>query len=247
MAGLRLAGKTAVITGGSRGIGLAIAKAFAGNGASCVLLARDRERVETALETLPRPEPGQAHRGGVFDVGCGRLVTADDIGGPLDRVDLVVNCAGVTQHSLLISTPPDQTARELDINLRGTILVSQSFLRPMIRRKGGSIINMTSILADRPVAGTTVYAAAKAGVIGFTKALAREMGPKNIRVNAISPGLVDTDMTRTVTDEFREHVATGSSLRTPTQLQDIADAAMYLATAPAVTGQVLRVDSGYTA
>jgi 3-oxoacyl-[acyl-carrier protein] reductase len=244
---LRLTGKTALVTGGSRGIGFAISQKFAKNGANCILLATKQSLIDRALEQLPRVRDNQIHKGVVFDVGSGKQITESELGNPLDTVDIVVNSAGITQQSLLVTTSPDQIAREIDINLRGTILMSQSFLRSMIRRRDGVIINMASILADRPVAGTTVYAAAKAGIIGFTKALAREMGSKNIRVNAISPGLVDTDMTKNVTSAFRDHVVANSPLARPSSLDDIAEAALYLASAPTVTGQVLNVDSGYTA
>lgn len=159
----------------------------------------------------------------------------------------MVNSAGIAQSSLLLTTPNDYINSLVDVNLLGTIFASQSMIKPMIRRKKGCIINISSVLGLRGVKGTSVYAATKAGVVGFTKSLAVELGSRNIRVNAICPGLVDTAMADDVTGSLRELYTSHSPTSSLIPVEDIANAALTLALTESMTGSILTVDGGFTA
>ena len=243
--GLTLAGKRCLITGGSRGLGLAIAQRFAAEGASITLVSNHEDNLKAAVSQLSTCS-SQVHRIAKFDVGSGDLLTEQDIGGKLSEVDIVVNSAGISQSSLLLSTSRETIESLIRINLLGTIFVSQSFIKPMIRKRAGSIINIASVLALRGGKGSTVYSASKAGVIGFTKSLANELGSRNIRVNCLCVGLADTDMGRVVSPEVSDYFASNTPLNdTLITPSEVADAALYLALSRQITGTVLTVDAGF--
>lgn len=248
-----IAGKTALVTGGSGGIGLVIAKKLAANGARVILLARDETRLKGALGELEQTQTNiqtlkdtslLAHSTISYDI-------ATATGPPPDvdfkTVDLLVNCAGVTQTSLLMTTKNiDQI---IGTNLSGAIKMSQYAMRPWMKRKSGCIINISSVLGLRGLTGgSTVYSAAKAGLVGFTKALAVEVGARGIRVNCVCPGLVETDMTQNVTVQngFVSPLQ-GVGKENYVSADSVADAVLYLAASEEQTGSVLTIDKGLSA
>jgi 3-oxoacyl-[acyl-carrier protein] reductase len=198
---MQLQGLKCLVTGGSRGIGLAIGKKFAEKAASVTLVARDALKLEESVSLLPKVDSSQRHGFVSLDIKNGWKEHSQHI----QFMDIVVNCAGVPQASLLLSTDERAIRKILDVNLLGTILTTQAFLKPMLRagNKSGQFLNISSILALQGLKGTSIYSASKAGVIGFTKAIAEEMGPRNIKSNCLCLGLVDTEMGRTVSPEIR--------------------------------------------
>lgn len=196
-----LQGFKCLVTGGSRGIGFAIAKRFAEQGASLTLVARDPSTLEKSVKELPIIDKCQKHEFLALHVeeGWNKHIKSVQFN------DIVVNCAGITQSSLLVTTDEQMIRKILNINLLGTILTTQAFLKPMIRSRSrkGQFLNISSILGLEALKGASIYSASKAGVIGFTRAIAQEMGPRNIKSNCLCLGLVDTEMGRTVSPEIR--------------------------------------------
>ncbi|ODQ51514.1 3-oxoacyl-reductase [Saitoella complicata NRRL Y-17804] len=235
-----LRSKKCLVTGGSRGLGLAIAKRFSDEGATCILMARNREKLEAAREQL-----ATAAEDVVGDV---QDFASKDYGkGVLDDVDVLVNAAGITQVSLLVRTSPNSIKSLVQTNLLGTIYASQAFARNSIRaRKGGVIINFSSALAHRPVPGSSIYTATKAAVEGLTKALAVELGPANIRVNAISPGYIETDMTSAISEKAREKMMDRVPVKRFGTVEEVAEVALMLAMNEFMTGSVVNVDGGWS-
>lgn len=242
-----LEGKTCLITGGSRGIGLAIARKFAQNRASVVLLSRNRQNLDNALSSLPKSTDSQLHQAIEFDVGSNQLLTKEHTNINLSDISIVVNSAGITQTSLLHATSRDDIKSIINTNLFGTIFMTQSFIKPMLKRRDGCFVNLSSVLASRGLKGTSVYAASKGGVESFTRSVATELGPRGIRSNCMTLGLVDTtDMGTSVTEEMKDEFIknTPSKSGLPTE-EDIANAALLLATNKSINGSILKVDGGF--
>lgn len=213
---MKLLNVQCLVTGGSRGIGLAIARRFAVEGASITLVARNQHALKESIKQLPMVDQTQSHNFVVLDIRHGWANNTQDV----KFKDIVVNCAGVSQSSLLLSTD-EQTVRDIiDINLLGTIFTTQAFMKPMLRQKRGQFVNISSVLASGGLKGTAVYAASKAGVVGFTKAIAEEMGSRNIRSNCFSLGLVETDMGRQVSSEIRNVLEKGGRGLSPDEVAD---------------------------
>jgi len=232
-----------IVTGGSRGIGEAIVAAFAGAGAKVAAIARDAARMgETAKriggEILPFA-CDVADEAQVNDV-FGRI--AKELGG----IDVVVNNAGITRDGLVMSMKLDDWDQVLATNLRSAFLCSKAALRPMLRQRKGRIINVTSVIGLTGNAGQANYAASKAGIIGFTKSLAREVASRDITVNAIAPGMIDTDMTRELPEEARAKIIGQIPMGRLGTAADVAGIALFLASPAAayVTGETIRVDGG---
>lgn len=244
---LRLIGKTCLVTGGSQGIGLAVASKFAAEGASLILMSRNRQTLEAAASSLPIVDNNQVHTVAPFDLSQRRAFTEAEVGTKLTSIDVLVNCAGISQSSLLLSTSKEMIDNVVDLNLLGTIFASQALVKPMIRKKRGCIINISSVLAVRGIKGTSVYSATKAGVSGFTRALAAELGGRNIRVNSICAGLVDTPMGNSVDHTFKEMFIAQSSSKELIPPSEIADAALTLVLSEDMNGVELKVDGGFTA
>lgn len=244
---LALGGKTALVTGGSGGIGLVIAQKLARNGASVILVARNQQRLDSALDRLNGdPEATgatQTHSCVSYDVSTAENKLNVDF----KTVDLLVNCAGLSHTSLLMSTR--NVDEVIATNLTGAIKMSQLAMRPWMKRKSGCIVNISSVLGMRGLtAGSSVYSAAKAGLIGFTKALAVEVGSRGVRVNCVCPGLVETDMTEGITVE-NGFVTPLQGVGKPNYVsaESVADAVLYLAASAEQTGCIMTIDKGLSA
>ena len=242
-------GKVAVVTGGSRGIGRAIALAFGRVGARvAVTCAHQREAAEEVVVALQQMgSTGQAFQFDVADYTA-TTVAFEEIVKTFGRVDILVNNAGVRSDQLLVRMKPEEWDVVIHTNLSGTFYCARAAARIMLRQRWGRIIAITSVVGMTGNAGQTNYAASKAGLIGFTKALAKELGPRGITVNAVAPGFIETDMTRTLSDTQRQtllqHVPLGS-LGTP---DDVAACVLFLASDEAryITGEVVSVSGGLT-
>lgn len=245
---LNLSGKIAIITGASRGIGLAIAEKFASKGATLILNARSNSPASEAIaqDLSSRYDVPVSVVNG--DIGLEKTSThlVKTAFEKYKKLDIYVNNAGVLLDGLIGMIPEQDINRTIDVNLKGVIFGTQAAARLMRRKGGGSIVNMSSIIGRVGNKGQIVYAASKAGVIGSTLASAKELAPQNIRVNAIAPGFIDTDMARQIpADKFAERKASIGMARIGTA-DDIANAALFLASdlSSYVTGQILGVDGG---
>ena len=242
----QLANQIAVVTGAGRGIGRAIALKFAAEGADVVVVSRTAENSEkVASEIRALGRKAWAH---ALDVADGANVnsTVEKILAECGRVDILVNNAGVTRDGLLMRMSDADWDVVLNTNLRGAFLITRAFSRAMLKQRTGRIINVASISGLIGNAGQCNYSASKAGLVGFTKAAAREFAARGVTVNAIAPGFIETDMTSVLKPELREVVLKQIPLGAFGQAEDIAHGALYLAAASGryVTGQVLTVDGG---
>jgi 3-oxoacyl-[acyl-carrier protein] reductase len=242
----QLENQVAVVTGAGRGIGRAIALKFAAEGADVVCVSRTAENSEKAaaeIRALGRKAWAYA-----LDVADSAAVepTAEKILTECGKVDILVNNAGVTRDGLLMRMSDADWDTVLDTNLKGAFLVTRAFSRAFLKQRSGRIINVSSVIGLIGNAGQCNYSASKAGLIGFTQSCAREMASRGITVNAIAPGFIETDMTSVLKPEIRDVVLKQIPLGRFGQADDIADAALYLASASGryVTGQVLAVDGG---
>jgi NAD(P)-dependent dehydrogenase (short-subunit alcohol dehydrogenase family) len=244
-----LKGKTAVISGGAsvRGIGLATARLFAEHGARVAILDLDQRACETAVATLS----GTGHSGLVCDVtdraAC--IAAATTVLATFGQVDILINNAGITQPVKFLDIGPENYDAVLDVNLRGTLYLCQAFIPHMRARRAGSIACMSSVSAQRGggVFGGPHYAAAKGGVLGLAKAMAREFGPDGIRVNCVTPGLIQTDITGgKLTDAMRADILKGIPLNRLGDAADVAGAFLFLASGLSgyITGAVIDVNGG---
>jgi 3-oxoacyl-[acyl-carrier protein] reductase len=242
----QLANQIAVVTGAGRGIGRAIALKFAAEGADVVCVSRTQENSEKVADEAR--SLGRKAWAFAVDVSDGAAVAAAaaKILTEAGRVDILVNNAGVTRDGLLMRMSEADWDTVLDTNLRGAFLFTKAFTRGFLKQRAGRIINVASVIGLIGNAGQANYAASKAGLIGFTKSVAREFASRGVTVNALAPGFVETDMTAVLTDEVRQEVLAKIPLNTLGQTEDIAAAALFLASPAAryITGQVLAVDGG---
>jgi 3-oxoacyl-[acyl-carrier protein] reductase len=241
-----LAGRVALVTGGSRGIGLAIARLLAEDGASVVVSGRDAGRLDAAvkeLESLGAPVLGVAADAAKRE-DCDRLVEAAKE--RFGRIDVLVNNAGITRDQLLVRMKDDDWDQVLDVNLRGVFLMTRAAGKVMMRQKSGRIINIASTAGAMGSAGQVNYSAAKAGVIGLTKAAARELAHWNILVNAVAPGLIETEMAAAIPAEAREALLQQVPLKRAGQGREVAEVVRFLAGdgAAYITGQTIHVNGG---
>jgi 3-oxoacyl-[acyl-carrier protein] reductase len=244
---MRFENQVAVVTGAGRGIGHAIAVRLAKEGARVASVSRTEANAHKTAEEIngARAEAAKAYAVDVADHAAVQKIGAqilEDFG----RVDILVNNAGVTRDGLSMRMSLEDWDTVLNTNLKGAFNFTQALMRPMIKQRSGRIINITSVIGLIGNAGQANYAASKAGLIGLTKSLARELASRGITVNAIAPGLIETDMTGGLSDEVRQSILQKVPLGKLGQPDDIASAVAYLASAEAnyVTGQVLTVDGG---
>lgn len=239
--------RVALVTGSSRGIGRAIAERLASDGFAVVVNCRSR--VEDAQTVVAGIEAA----GGEAIAIQADVTQADDVLRLVEatlarfgRLDLLVNNAGITRDGLLMRMKDEDWDLVLETNLRSVFLVSRAVLRPMMRQRGGRIINITSISGLGGNAGQCNYSAAKAGIVGFTKSLAKEAGARGITVNAVAPGYVPTELTGDLPEALLEQARLATPLGRLGSAEDVAGAVAFLAGADAafITGQVLRVDGG---
>ncbi len=241
---MQLEGKVALITGARRGIGREIALEYARQGADCVLIAR------SAPDELAQE---------ITDLGRRALALAVDVsdadavesaiksaGKEMGQIDVLVNNAGIAQDGLLIRMKVEQWRQVLDVNLSGAFYCTKAVSRMMLKAESGRIINISSVIGQMGNAGQANYAASKAGLIGFTKSVAKELGSRGITCNAIAPGFIETDMTSEMNEEARAELMKNIPLGCLGQSEDVAAMALFLAGAGAryVTGQVFNVDGG---
>lgn len=241
-----LAGKRAIVTGGSKGIGLAVVKSFLGAGASVEYYSRSKAEEHGALEALAAAEGVSVHwvACDVADEAAVEAAVAASLArGP---IDVLVNNAGVTRDGLVFRMQLDDWKAVIDTNLTSAFLLSRAVARAMIKQRSGSIVNVSSVVGIMGNGGQTNYSASKAGLIGFTKSLAREVAGRGVRVNAIAPGFVETSMTDKIPEEAKEKLKAQIPLARTARPEEIASVALFLASEMAsyVTGEVVKIDGG---
>jgi len=237
-------GKVVLVTGGSRGIGRACAVAFGKAGATVVLSYAGNEAAAAEAVSLAGPKA----RSVKFDVAdtaaCAAAV--DEVVKSAGRLDVLVNNAGVAIDGLAVRIKDEDWDRTLDTNLKGAFALCRAAARPMMKQRSGAIVNLTSVVGEMGNVGQAAYAASKAGLIGLTKSLARELASRNIRVNAVSPGFIDTDMTAGLNAELKAKMTEAIPLGRLGSADEVARAVLFLAgdAASYVTGEVLKVNGG---
>ena len=243
---MSLDGKVAIITGGSRGIGKAIAHSFCRAGAHIMICSRSANSINQTAETLVSQGYSvlaiQADVSSKSDVEVLVEKTLSEFG----QVDILINNAGITRDTLLMRMKDDDWETVIQTNLTGAAYCTRAVIRSMIRQKEGCIINISSIVGIVGNAGQANYAAAKAGMIGLTKSVAKEVANRGIRVNAIAPGFITTDMTAKFSEENRQKILDLIPMRSFGSVEDVAEVSKFLASSSAqyITGQVIQVDGG---
>ena len=239
-----LSGKIALVTGASRGIGAAIADTLAQAGATVIGTATGDSGAAAIGERLAQWNgQGKALNAAEAD-GIENLIA--DIEKEFGKLDILVNNAGITRDNLLMRMKEEEWDEIMQVNLKSVFRASKAVLRGMMKQRSGRIINITSVVGAMGNAGQANYAAAKAGLMGFAKSMAREVGSRSITVNCIAPGFIDTDMTRALPEEVRKTFEAQTALGRFGDAQDIADAVLFLASDQAkyITGQTLHVNGG---
>ncbi len=239
--------KIVLITGGSRGIGRACAVAFAKRGATVVINYAGNEVAATETVKLVT-EAGGKGKALRFDVCDGEACTkaVEEVIKEFSRIDVLVNNAGVAIDGLVMRFADADWDKTLDTNLKGAFHMIRAVSRPMMKQRAGAIINMTSIVGEMGNAGQSAYAASKAGLIGLTKAMAKELAPRNIRINAVSPGFIDTEMTAHIPEEMKKMMLQVTPLARLGRAEEVAAATVFLASGDAsyITGEILKVNGG---
>jgi len=236
-------GKIVIVTGSGRGIGRTIAEKFAAAGATVVVSDVDEAVVKEVAAALPNSAIGVKADVTNADEVENLIKQAKERFG---RVDVVVNNAGVTRDTLLIRMSEKDWDMVLDINLKGAFLVTKSAAKVMMKQRSGRIVNISSVVGLFGNAGQANYSASKAGLIGFTKSVAKEIGARRVTVNAVAPGFIETEMTKTLPEAARNQFLDLSTIKRAGTPEDIASAVMFLASDDAsyITGHVLSVDGG---
>ncbi len=242
-----LAGKVALVTGGTRGIGKAIVEALAAEGATVGFTFKSSSQVADELvrgltEAGRRVKAFQSDASSTTDAAG----VVEQVVKEFGRIDILVNNAGITKDGLLMRMSEEDWDRVLATNLKGVFAMTKAVCRPMMGQRAGKIINISSIVGLSGNAGQANYAASKAGIVGFSKSVAKELASRNIQVNVVAPGYVDTDMTRALTPEQTKALVDLIPLKRTAKPADVAGAVLFLSSSAAdyITGQVLAVDGG---
>jgi len=245
-----LEGKTAIVTGAARGIGEAIALKFAAEGANVAFTYVSDSSAERA-RTLEEKLVALGVKAKAYQTNAGNFAACEafvaDVLKEFGAIDICVNNAGISKDNLLLRMTPEQFEEVINVNLNSVFYMTKQVIKPMMKARSGSIINMSSVIGEMGNAGQSSYAASKAGVIGFTKSVAKELGSRNIRCNAIAPGFVETDMTAYLKEgEAGEKYKAGIPLGRFASAEDIANTAVFLASDMGnyITGQTISVCGG---
>ncbi len=244
---MNLNGKTALVTGGSRGIGRAIALALANQGANVIINYSSNE--ENAAKVV---EEIKGFNVKVLAIKANISSNEEikemfkKIDEAFDRIDILVNNAGITKDNLFMRMKEEDWDKVMDVNLKGTFLCTKAVIRKMMKQKQGRIINLASVVGVVGNPGQANYCASKAGVIGFTKSIAKEIAGKNITVNAIAPGFIETDMTKVLSESVKESMLEVIPMKKYGKPEDIANLVVFLSSdnSSYITGQVIHVDGG---
>lgn len=245
-----LRGKTALITGGTAGIGKAIACIYAEHGANVIIWGTSSERAAQALEEIEALKVESHQKVASFLVNVSNTQEVEEsiekILKEFGNIDILVNNAGITKDNLLMKMSESDWDAVMNVNLKSVYNTCKALSRPMMKARGGSIINITSVIGLTGNAGQANYAASKAGMIGFTQSLAKEFASRNIRANCIAPGYIDTQMTGGLSPSIKETIIAKIPMNRIGQPKEIAQAALFLASdlSSYITGQVLTVDGG---
>ncbi|KAJ2777462.1 hypothetical protein GGI15_004496 [Coemansia interrupta] len=238
-----LAGRTALVTGASGGIGRAICEELARRGARIVATGRSASRLATLHSSLSQIQPTLEHQ----TIECDLLEASGSEIKNLAKnsVDILVNAAGISRDGLLLRQKKEDVVDMMQVNLVSCMEVCKQVSQGMVRRRSGCIVNVSSVIGLHGNTGQSAYAATKAGMIGFTKSLARELGPRGIRVNAIAPGFIDTELTRSILEQpVTKSLVARIPLQAVGSVDDVAHGAAFLAENRYITGQVLVIDGG---
>lgn len=240
---MELTGKNVFITGSTRGIGAAVAIAFAKKGANIILNGRGEIPPKKISEIKALGVECIGVSGDISDYEkAGMMITEAET--KLGSVDILINNAGITNDKLVMRMTAEDFKKCLDINLTGTFNMTQHILKKMMKKRVGAIINISSVSGLIGNVGQANYAASKAGVVGFTKSVAREVATRGITCNAIAPGFISTDMTEVLSEKVKEQVEKQIPMQRFGQVEDVANTAIFLAQSPYITGQVINVDGG---
>ena len=242
-----LEGKVAIITGASRGIGSAIAKVFAENGANVAFTYSSSVESATVLENelLSLGIKAKGYKSNAADFNEAQQLI-DDVMAAFGTIDVLVNNAGITKDNLLMRMSEEDFDKVIEINLKSVFNMTKAVQKVMLKNRKGSIVNMSSVVGVKGNAGQANYAASKAGMIGFTKSIALELGSRNIRCNAIAPGFIETEMTAKLNEDVVQGWRDSIPLKRGGSPTDVANACLFLASdlSAYVTGQVMNVDGG---
>lgn len=241
-----LEGKTALITGGTRGIGKGIVEVFAAQGTQIAFtFAGSSDKAQTIENKLSKITKIKAYQSDASDYEASQQL-AEQVLEDFGKIDILINNAGITRDNLILRMSKDDWDTIIKTNLDSVFNLTKAVIKPMMKARSGSIINMTSVVGIKGNAGQANYAASKAGVIGFTKSIALELGSRNIRCNAIAPGFIETEMTAALDEKTVQGWRDAIPLKRGGQPEDVANACVFLASelSAYITGQVLNIDGG---